>query len=225
MVIFMPFAQMIPLSALAAVLIVVAYNMSEWREFSALLKSPKSDVAVLLFTFFITVLADLVVAIGVGMILAALLFMKRMADVSSVKELTFDHLEEDDSFTPSFDDELLQRLPRDIQVYQINGAMFFGAADKFLEVITKVSPGTRVIILRLRNVPAMDATAVHAIKRFIKNCKRLEIKIVLSGLKPQPYETLLKTGLINEIGRENIFELFEQALLFSVSNKGDIVPS
>ncbi|HZJ77547.1 MAG TPA: sulfate permease [Clostridia bacterium] len=215
MLIFMPYAQMIPLSALAAVLIVVAYNMSEWREFSELLKSPKSDVAVLLFTFFITVLVDLVVAIGVGTVLAAFLFMKRMADVSSVKELTRDHLEDDDSFTPYFDETLLQKLPRDIQAYEINGAMFFGAADKFLEVITKSRNDTRVIILRLRNVTAMDATAVHAIKRFIKNCKKYDIKIVISGLKPQPYETLKKTGVLDEIGEENIFELFEEALIFS----------
>lgn len=215
MVAFMPYAQMIPLSALAAVIIVVSYNMSEWREFVSLFKSPKSDVAVLLLTFFLTVVVDLVVAIEVGIVLAALLFMKRMADVSSVSELVKDAFEEDDSFTPSFDKSLLQRIPKNIQVYEVNGPMFFGAADKFLEVITSTKSHTEIIILRLRNVPAIDATAIHAIKRFIRNCRKYEIKIILSGLAAQPYETLEKAGILEEIGQESIFELFEEALLFS----------
>ena len=215
MVIFMPLAKMIPLSALAAILIVVAYNMSEWREFLELLKSPKSDVAVLLITFFVTVLIDLVKAIEIGMVLAALLFMKRMADVTEVNELMRDTAEEDDSFTPSFDRSILQRLPQHIQVYEISGPLFFGAADKFLEVINEVNGKTQTVILRLRNVPAMDATAVHAIKRFIKVCKKFKIKIVLSGLKMQPYAVLEKAGIIEEIGKENVFELFENALTYA----------
>lgn len=224
MLIFMPFAKMIPLSALAAVLIVVAYNMSGWREFTALLKSPKSDVAVLLLTFFLTVLVDLVVAIGVGVVLAALLFMKRMADVSSVKEMMRDHLEEDDSFTPLFDETILQKLPKHIQVYEVNGPMFFGAADKFLDAITTSKSDTRIIILRLRNVSAMDATAVHAIKRFVANSKKHNIKIIISGLKAQPHATLKKTGVLDEIGEENILELFEDALSFakSYANKNKV---
>ncbi len=205
---------MVPLSALAAILIVVAYNMSEWREFLSLLKSPKSDVAVLLVTFFITILIDLVMAIQIGMVLAALLFMKRMADVTEVSELTRDTAEEDDSFTPSFDRAILQRLPKHIQV---NGPMFFGAADKFLEVINEVNGKTQTIILRMRNVPAMDATAVHALKRFIKSCHKYKIKILLSGLKPQPYDVLEKAGVIAVIGKENLFDLFETALTYAES--------
>lgn len=217
MLVFMPLAKLIPLSALAAILIVVAYNMSEWREFIGLLKSPKSDVLVLLMTFFITVLVDLVVAIEIGMVLAALLFMKRMADVTEITELTRDNAEEDDSFTPSFDRSLLQRLPARIQVYEVNGPFFFGAADKFLEVINEVDGKTQTLILRLRNVPAMDATAVHALKRFISTCKKHKIKIVFSGLKNQPREVLAKAGIIELIGEEHIFENFEDALLFAES--------
>ncbi len=213
MLLFMPYAKMIPLASLAAVLIMVSYNMSGWREFVSLMKAPKSDVAVLVFTFLITVFVDLVVAIGVGMVLASLLFMKRMADVSDVKELTRDHLEEDDSFTLKFNKSLLNSVPDDIEVYEVNGAMFFGVVDKFLEVIMQDKPETRVIILRLRNVPSIDATAVRAIRRFVENSHKRNIKVIFSGLKAQPYKTLENTGLLKAVGDDNIFELFEDALI------------
>lgn len=212
MVAFMPLAKMVPLAALAAILIVVAYNMSEWREFIALLKSPKSDVTVLVITFVVTVLIDLVKAIEIGLVLAALLFMKRMADVTEVNELTRDAAEDDDSFTPSFDSSIFSRLPEGIQVYEINGPLFFGAADKFLEVITEVDGKTKVMILRLRNVPAMDATATHALQRFIKACQKHKIKIMISGLKEQPRDVLSKAGLVEAIGENNFYEHFEAAL-------------
>ncbi len=215
MLVFMPLAKLVPLSALAAILIVVAYNMSEWREFLGLLKSPKSDVIVLLITFFVTVLVDLVVAIEIGMVLASLLFMKRMADVTEVKELTRDTAEEDDSFTPSFDPAILERLPSHITVYEVNGPFFFGAADKFLEVSKEVDRTTKIMILRLRNVPAMDATAVHALKRFISVCKKNKVKLLFSGLKQQPREVLQKSGLIDTLGEDAIFENFEEALSFA----------
>lgn len=223
MVIFMPLAKMIPLSALAAILIVVAYNMSEWREFLSLLKSPKSDIIVLLITFFVTVLVDLVKAIEIGMVLAALLFMKRMADVTEVNELMRDTAEDDDSFTPSFDKSILERLPQHIQVYEVSGPLFFGAADKFLEVINEVDGKTQSVILRLRNVPAMDATAVHATKRFIKSCRKHKIKIIFSGLKLQPYQVLERAGVIDDIGKENVFEFFEDALKFAEAHHYQLI--
>ena len=212
LVLFMPLAKMIPLSALAAILIIVAYNMSEWREFIELLKSPKSDVIVLVITFLVTVMIDLVQAIEIGMVLAALLFMKRMADVTEVSELTRDAAEEDDSFTPSFDNSLLDRLPKGIQVYEINGPLFFGAADKFLDIINQVNIKTDVLILRLRNVPSMDATTIHGLKRIIKHCNTHKIKLILSGIKQQPLKTIEKTGLVEKIGRESFQEFFEDAL-------------
>lgn len=224
MVLFMPLAQMVPLSALAAILIVVAYNMSEWREFLELLKSPKSDVAVLLITFFVTVLIDLVKAIEIGMVLASLLFMKRMSDVTEVNELTRDAAEDDDSFTPSFDRALLAQLPKmpqHIQVYEINGPLFFGAADKFLEAITEVDGKTKIIILRLRNVPAMDATAIHALKRFMKVCNHHKIKLMISGIREQPYEVLEKADIIASIGAEHVFEKFEDALIYAITLHGE----
>ncbi len=212
MVLFMPYAAMIPLSTLAAILIMVSYNMSGWREFLALLKSPKSDVAVLVFTFLITVFVDLVVAIGVGMVLASLLFMKRMADVTDVSELTCDYLEEDDGSKNLVDAVMANKIPREVQVYEVNGAMFFGVVDKFLEVIMETKPETKVIILRLRNVPAVDATAVRALKIFIEIAEKQHIKVVFTGVKPQVRKTLDKTGVISEVGEDNIFDTFEEAL-------------
>ncbi len=213
MLVFMPFARMIPLSALAAVLIIVAYNMSGWRDFYALLKSPKSDVAVLILTFLITVFIDLVVAISVGMVLAAFLFMKRMADLSSVKEITKDYLEEEDSINSTFNYSVFSEIPKSVQVYEINGAMFFGVVDKFLEVVKNTNSNTKVIILRLKNVPTMDATAVHAIRRFVENSKRLKLKLIFTGLKDQPYEILDKVGILDNIGKENIFDYYDEALV------------
>lgn len=223
MVIFMPLAQMVPLSALAAILIIVAYNMSEWREFLTLLRSPKSDVAVLLLTFIITVLVDLVKAIEIGMVLAALLFMKRMADVTEVNELTRDAAEEDDSYTPSFDRSILQKLPASmshIQAYEINGPLFFGAADKFLETLNEVDGKTKIVILRLRNVPAMDATALHALDRFYKVCHHYKIKLMISGLREQPYEVLANSTLFDLIGEDSLFEKFEDALTKAIELEG-----
>lgn len=212
MLIFMPLAKLVPLSALAAILVIVAYNMSEWREFVNLLKSPKTDVTVLVVTFLVTVFVDLVQAIEIGLILAAFFFMKRMADVTEIKELSRDAAEDDDSFTPSFDQELITKLPKAIQVYEINGPLFFGAADKFLDTMTRVDRSTKVLILRTRNVPSMDASATHVLTHMVKTCEQHHIHLILSGLNKQPRQTLQKSGLLKRIGEENILANFETAL-------------
>lgn len=200
LVTLMPLAKLIPLATLASVLIVVAYNMSSWREFKELFKAPKSDVLVLLITFTITVLIDLVVAIELGMVLAALLFMKRMSDVSHIKEKTLDASEDDKK-----DDETQIKAPIGVQIYEINGPFFFGAADKFMETIYSVSKPTKIIIIRMRNVPAMDATALFAFKRFIKMCKEKHMTILISGINEQPLSVLRKANLNDEIGRDHFF--------------------
>lgn len=212
MLLFMPLAKLVPLSALAAILIIVAYNMSEWREFIGLLKSPKSDVAVLIITFLITVFIDLIKAIEIGVILAAFFFMKRMADVTEVKELSRDAAEDDDSFTPGFDMELLRNIPKGIQVYEINGPLFFGAADKFLDTLMRLDHSTKIIILRTRNVPSMDASALHVLRRFTKTCSTHKIRFIIAGLNEQPRVMLQKSGLIASIGQNNLFDNFELAL-------------
>lgn len=214
MVLFMPLAKMIPLSALAAILIIVAYNMSEWREFIALLNSPKSDVTVLIVTFLLTVLIDLVVAIEVGMVLAAMLFMKRMSDVSSVESLVSDAAETDensskDYFTFSKD------LPEGVQVFEINGPFFFGAADRFLDVVSETHDMAKVFIVRMRYVPAMDATAVNALKRFNSQCIKRHAILVLSEINEQPLNVIQKSDLFESIGAKRIFEDYEAALQYA----------
>ncbi|WHH60272.1 sulfate permease [Petroclostridium sp. X23] len=217
MVIFMPLAKMIPLTSLAAVLIVVAYNMSEWREFKELFKSPKSDITVLLVTFFITILIDLVKAIEIGMVLAALLFMKRMADVSNVNVMKMDASEEDDEAACSYEEESKKvQTPEGVQIYEINGPFFFGAADKFLEAAGELGHKTKILIIRMRNVPSMDATALHAFKRMIHTCKHKKILILISGINQQPLNVLKKADVYDIIGEQYFFNRIEEAVQFAV---------
>lgn len=207
MVVFMPFAKMIPLASLAAVLIIVSYNMSEWREFKELLKAPKSDVLVLLVTFFITVFIDLIKAIEIGMILSALLFMKRMADVSHVTIDEMDASEESDNESFDFNKESQKlKVAKNVQIYEINGPFFFGAADKFVEAIGDIGEKTNTLIIRMRNVPSMDATALNAFKAMIKTCEHKNIKIKISGIQPQPIMVLKKAEIYEVIGEENFYK-------------------
>lgn len=218
MVVFMPLAKMIPLTSLAAILIIVAYNMSEWREFKELFKSPKSDILILLVTFFVTVIIDLVKAIELGMVLSAFLFMKRMTEVSNVNIVNMDAAEEDEQEDFNFEEESKTlRTPENVQIYEINGPFFFGAADKFLEVMSELGDTTKTLIIRMRNVPSMDATALHAFKRMITMCKRHKIKIIISGINEQPKSVLEKAAVYDSIGEENFFRNIEDAI--SCSNK------
>ena len=207
MVVLMPYAKLIPLTTLAAILLVVAYNMSEWRAFKSLLSAPKSDIFVLLTTFILTVLVDLVVAIEVGMVLAALLFMKRMADVTHVQNLAVDLSEEDGEL------EAVLNLPgtKDVLVYEINGPFFFGAADKFTEVIEQVQGPVKGIILNMNKVPVMDATAIHAMNKLRKTCKAFKTELILVGVQAQPYSALEKSGFIDKIGEGCILGSLEEA--------------
>lgn len=218
MVVFMPLAKMVPLTSLAAVLIVVAYNMSEWREFKELFKSPKSDISVLLVAFFITVLIDLVKAIEIGIVLAALLFMKRMADVSYVDIKSVDDSEEeDDDFNFVVESKRIE-TSEGIQIYEINGPFFFGAADKFLEAIGELGYKTKTLIIRMRNVPAMDATALNAFKRMLHICKHKKINVLVTEINEQPLNVLKKAEMHDEIGQEYFFEKIEDAIQFSNTN-------
>lgn len=210
LVIFMPLAKMIPLTALAAVLINVAYNMSEWREFKVLFKSPRSDVVVLVVTFAITVLIDLVKAIEIGMILAAFLFMKRMGSVSTIDTSVLDASEEGEMDETVALDALVKSDER-IRFYAINGPFFFGAVDKFLTVLNEVGSHTEILVLKMARVPAMDATALHAFRRMLEISKHDHIEILLVGIQKQPKEALQKSGLLDLIGEENCFETLAKA--------------
>ena len=201
MVILMPYAALIPMTTLSAVLIIVAYNMSGWREFISMRKSPKSDFAVLLITFVLTVCFDLVVAIEVGMIAAAIFFMSRMADTADVRKWTdYDEIYSDENDTESIS---YLKIPEKTVVYEITGPMFFGASDKLLDVAADVKKHNRAMILRMRGVPALDSTACKTLKNIYAGCKEAGIVLVISHINEQPLSVLKKDGLYYEIGENN----------------------
>ncbi len=210
LVVFMPYASLIPMPAIAAILFVVAYNMSEWREFVTLLKaSPKSDILVLVATFLLTVIFDLVVAIEVGILMAAILFMKRMSEVAEVQSWKYlDDTDEDEINDP--DSIRLKKVPKHTFVYEINGPMFFGAADKFMNISLGVQ--TRVVVLRMRSVPAMDVNALHSLNKVWKACMKKRITLVLSHVQEQPLRMMQKAGFDKLVGEENICANIDAAL-------------
>jgi len=209
---FGQYAGMIPMCVLASILVVVAYNMSEWREFIAQLKMPKSDVVVLLTTFFLTVIFDLTIAIEVGMVLSAMLFMKRMAEVTNVGVISRefdDKLETDDTGVNSIQNK---HIPKGVIIYEINGPFFFGAASKFKEALRVVNKQAKVLILRLRNVPAIDSTGIATLEDFYYDCKKNNTVLVLSGIHAQPMFASEKAGLLEKIGEVNIRGNIDDAL-------------
>ena len=210
MLVFMPYAKLIPMTTLAAVLMMVAYNMSGWRDFKALLKSPKSDIIVLLATFFLTVFFDLVIAIEVGMVLAAMLFMNRMAQETTVREWEYAEDGEDDE---NDEDAIgLRRVPKKTAVFEINGPMFFGAADKFVDIVRDSKDGTKVIILRMRSVSALDATAFGTLNKIYQECKKMDITLILSHVNEQPMKVMKKNGFDEVIGSENFAPHIDEAI-------------
>lgn len=203
-------AMLIPMATLAAILIIVAYNMSEHHIFRKLLKSPRSDVIVLLTTFFLTVIFDLTIAIEIGMILAVILFMKRMSAVSNV-DVVKRELRDVDEFVDSNSIQT-KEIPEGVEVYEINGPFFFGAASKFKEIMHRVENPPKVMILRMRNVPAIDATGLNLLSQIYNDNKKDGIHLILSGVHTQPLFALTQYKLIDEIGEDNIFGNIDDAL-------------
>jgi len=204
-------AAMIPLAALAAILVVVAYNMSEWRTFVAELRAPKSDVAVLVITFSLTVLVDLTVAIEVGMLTAVFLFMRRMAEVTNVSAVKLD----DDTDDPwATDPNSIRRrvVPKEVEVYEVNGPFFFGAVETFKNTLSQVARKPKVLIIRMRNVPAIDSTGMHALKDVVHRARRDGTLVLLSDVQAQPRDAIVRSAVIDEIGEENIFGDVDEAL-------------
>lgn len=205
LVVLMPYAALIPMPTIAAILFMVAYNMSEWREFVYLVKtSPKSDILVLVATFVLTVVFDLVVAIEVGMLLAAILFMKRMSDVT---EITGWEIIDDDNDKDSIN---LKKVPANTSVYEISGPLFFGAADKIMKISTQNN--VKCIILRMRSVNAMDATAMHHLETLHQKCEEKNIHMILSHVNPQPFSVMQKAGFVETIGEANFCDHIDSAL-------------
>jgi SulP family sulfate permease len=205
-------AALIPMAVLAAILVVVAYHMSEWRTFRTELRSPKSDVAVLLTTFFLTVLVDLTVAIEVGIVLAALLFMRRMAEVTNVSVITRELDDEGDPY--STDENAVRRraIPTGVEVYEINGPFFFGAAEQFKDTLGRVARKPKVLIIRMRNVPAIDSTGIRALADVTRRTRKEGTLVLLSDVHAQPLVALGRSDLLDEIGDDNIFGNLDDAL-------------
>lgn len=205
-----PLTKHIPMACLAGVLIIVAYNMSEWRTFLSLLKNPKSDVAVLLTTFLLTVFFDLTIAIELGLLLAMFLFMKRVIETTHVSVCT-DAVDLSHESDVHIKEEVLV-IPRGIEVYEIDGPFFFGVANKFDECMKQMGDKPKVRILRMRKVPFMDSTGLHNLESFFRLSKKEGIRIVLSGVNAKVHSVLNKSGMADKIGQENICSHIDQAM-------------
>ncbi len=210
MLFFGNYARLIPMATLAAILVIVAYNMSEWHEFVSLMKSPKSDIVVLLTTFFLTVIFDLTIAIEIGMVLSVLLFMKRMAEVSNVSVVTRELEDEEEQPDPNSLDR--KSIPKGVEVFEINGPFFFGAAKKFKEQMEIVEDPPKVRIIRMRNVPAIDATGLQTLKDFYYDAKKNNTHIILSGVHTQPLYAMTQAGIFDLYGEKNIHGNIDDAL-------------
>ncbi|MBR4243512.1 MAG: sulfate permease [Bacteroidaceae bacterium] len=209
--ILMPYAQYIPMACLAGVLVIVAYNMSGWRTFKQLLKNPKSDISVLIITFLLTVIFDLTVAIEVGLMLACLLCMRRMAETTQVSVLT-------DEINPAdevdFESTNLEhfKIPDGCEIYEINGPFFFGIANRFEEIMGRLGTRPRVRIIRMRKVPFVDSTGMHNLENLVQMSRQQGIQIILSGVNPKVHEVLMHNDFGRILGEENILPHINKAL-------------
>lgn len=210
MLFFGSYAKMIPMATLAAVLMIVAYNMSEWRSFRALLKSPKDDVVVLLTTFFLTVIFDLTIAIEIGMVLAVLLFMKRMSEVSNITLIKREIEDQDEVVDANSINK--KDIPEGVEVFEINGPFFFGAAKKFRDQMLSIEKPPRIRIIRMRNVPSVDATGLQTLKDFYNDAKKHKTHLILSGVHTQPLYAMTQAGIFDLYGEENVLGNIDDAL-------------
>ena len=206
----MPLAQYIPMACLAGVLVIVSYNMSGWRVFKGLLKNPKSDVTVLLITFFLTVIFDLTVAIEVGLVIACVLFMKRVMETTQISVIT-------DEIDPNKESDLEVHeehriVPEGVEVYEINGPYFFGIATKFEEIMARLGDRPKIRIIRMRKVPFIDSTGIHNLTTLCKMSQKENIHIILSGVNDQVHAVLEKSGFYELLGKENICSNINEAL-------------
>lgn len=207
MLLFAPYAKLIPLSCLAGVLIVVAFHMSEWRQFRSVLKGNRMDIIILLTTFFLTVFFDLIIAIEIGIVLSSFMFMKTMSE-----SLQIQHISPEKKGDEYLFDEELPDLPKEILLYEINGPLFFGAARQFQETLTSAHLLPKVIIIRMRYVPLIDATGYRSIKEIIKAYKARGVRVILSGIGKELIEDFKKNEIFSFIGEDSVFMNIDQAI-------------
>ena len=212
-------AAMVPLCALAAILVVVAYHMSEWRSFAGLLRAPRSDLVVLLLTFALTIFVDLTIAVQVGIVAASLMFMKRMSDLTHVSEITDDLRDRGED--PGEITQVRKRkkfvggyeIPAGVEVYAVNGPFFFGAAAKLEDVISEIASPPKVFILRMKNVPAIDATGIYALERMAKKCRHEGTALILTEIREQPLRAIVRARKLELFGgRQNLAKTLDMAL-------------
>lgn len=209
MLVFMPLAKFIPLTTLSAILIIVSYNMSEWRTFKAILKAPKSDIAILLTTFFLTVLFDLVIAIGIGMLVSMCLFMRRVATSIEVNELN----ESDCSDKSNIDTDMENlKVGENVLVYDIRGHLFFGAVDTFMNTMKEINDDAKVLVLRMRHTKTLDVTGYKQIKNIALSCKSRNMTLIISELQEQPKKVMRLMGFIDNLGEDHFATNFDEAL-------------
>ena len=214
-----PLTKHIPMACLAGVLIIVSYNMSEWRTFRMLMKNPKSDIAVLLITFFLTVIFDLTIAIEIGLVIACLLFMKRIMETTHVSVIR-NEIDPNNELDIAVREEKLI-VPKGVEVYEIDGPFFFGIANKFEETMAQLGDRPKVRIIRMRKVPFIDSTGIHNLSNFCRLSQKDNIHIILSGVNEQVHETLEKSGFYELLGKENICSNINLAIqkAETISNK------
>lgn len=206
----MPLAKYIPMACLAGVLVMVSYNMSGWRTFKGLLKNPKSDVVVLLLTFFLTVIFDLTVAIEVGLVIACVLFISRVMKTTEISVIT-------DELDPSKESDMLVQeehliIPKGVEVYEINGPYFFGIAAKFEETMSQIGDKPKIRIIRMRKIPFIDSSGLHNLDSVCSLARKSGIQVVLSGVNPEVYAALKKSGLVDTLGADNVCPHIHAAL-------------
>jgi len=211
MLFFGKWAALIPMATLAGILLVVAYNMSEWHLFVKLFRSTKSDVTVLLTTFLLTVLVDLTVAIQAGIVLAALLFMRRMADEARVGYIT-SMLDEEEEAAGAGEEAKRRTVPKGVEVFEVNGPFFFGAADKFKYTLSLIQKKPKVLILRLESVLSLDATGLRALEDVLGQTSREGTKLILTGIHAQPEQVMARSGFLDQVGIENTTDNIDAAL-------------
>ena len=205
-------ASLIPMATLGAILVVVAYHMSEWRAFKGEMTAPRSDVAVLLGTFGLTVLVDLTVAIEFGMVASSFLFMRRMSEVTNVTSADLELDDAPDGYANDPNGVRRLTIPKAVEVYEVNGPFFFGAAETFKDTLTRVGRKPKVLIIRMRNVPAIDSTGMHALREVVKRTRADGTLVLIADISAQPRAALARSDVLEEIGAENVFDTLDQAL-------------
>ena len=207
---FMPLAQYIPMACLAGVLVIVSYNMSGWRTFKALMKSPKSDVSVLLITFFLTIIFDLTIAIEVGLLIACILFIKRVMETTKISVIT-DEIDPNEELDIAVHEENLI-VPKGVEVYEINGPYFFGIATQFEETMSQLGDRPKVRVIRMRKVPFIDSTGINNLTNLCRMSQKEKITIILSGVNESVNQTLEKSSIYDLVGKDNICPNINDAL-------------